>query len=110
MSDEQKADQKAEKKNKRPSEAEVRKALGKSADLASVEGGVVTIVYPDLASYNERTSADVEALRMLCEIAESVACPHDPAKEALSKNPSAPVNAAYQPKPDGAQRLVVVFK
>lgn len=98
-----------EKKKARPSESDIKRALGKSADLASVEGNAVTIVYPSLDLYSERTSADVEALRALGEIADSSVVPHDPAKERLASNASAPAIPAYQPKPDGAQRLVVVF-
>lgn len=110
MSDEQKPAQGEKKSKGRPSESAIKKALGPSAEYASVDGASVVIVYPSLDVYSERTSADVEALRELGEIAESCVCPHDPAREALSKNPSAPAIAAYQPKPDGAQRLVVVFK
>jgi hypothetical protein len=95
-------------KSKIPSEADVKKALGREPE--SYANGVVSIVYLDIDSYNASVSRDVEALRKLCEIAESSVCAHDPAKEALAKNPSAPALAAYQPKPDGAQRLVVVFK
>lgn len=95
-------------KSKIPSEADVKKALGR--DPASYVDGVATIIYLDIDSYNERTSADVEALAKIGKIAESFVVAHDPAKEALAKNPSAPAISAYQPKPDGAQRLVVVFK
>lgn len=93
---------------KRPSEAAIMKALGKSAELAVVGGNVVTIVYPSLAVYNERTSADVEALRALCEIAESSVSAHDPARERLL-NPNTPISSAHLPSPEGAQRVVVVF-
>lgn len=116
MSDEQKpAADAAKVENKpaakpgRPSEAAIKKALGPSAEYASVDGATVVIVYPSLAVYTERTSADVEALAKLGKMSSEVR-PHDPEKEKLAMMPNAPPIAAYQPKPDGAQRLVVVFE
>jgi hypothetical protein len=99
----------AAKSPKRPSESDIKRALGASAEHAKVDGARVTIVYPSLDVYSERTSADVEALRKLGEIVESSVSPHDPDKERLASMANAPVVSAYQPKPDGAQRLVVVF-
>ena len=95
-------------KSARPSEAEIKKALGASAEFASIDGASVVIVYPSLAIYNERTSADVEALRKLAPIASSEVGSFDPAKERLI-NPNTPISSAHLPSPDGAQRLVVVY-
>jgi hypothetical protein len=105
MSDEKKP---AEKPKKRPSADDVKKALGESASFASIDGATVVIVYPSLDVYSARTSADVEALRGLYEIAESSASAHDPARERLL-NPNTPISSAHLPSPDGAQRVVVVF-
>lgn len=93
---------------KQPSEAEIRKALGPSAEIASIEGARVTIIYPDAATYGKRVSRDVEVLRALApNDVQSEVSAHDPARESVL-NPNSPIQTANA-KPDGAQRLVVVI-
>lgn len=65
------------------------------------------IVYPSLAVYNERTSADIEALRELAPIASSEVSAFDPSKP-VHANLDARVEANL-PNPAGAQRVVVAF-
>ena len=111
MSEETKpAEPKPAAKMKRPSADAIMKALGKSAEFASIDGNVVVIVYPDLAVYSDSVSRDVEAIRAISpnDIASEVS-PHDPERERLSRVANAPPIPAYQPKPDGAQRLVVTI-
>ena len=113
MSDEQKpAAEAAKVENKpaakpgRPNEAAIKKALGPSAEYASVEGATVVIVYPSLAVYNERTSADIEALRELAPIASSEVSAFDPSKPVHANSMPLEVN---MPNSAGAQRVVVAF-
>jgi len=91
-------------KSKIPSEADVKKALGR--DPASYVDGVATIIYPDLESYNAGVSRDVEALRKLGEIVRSEAEAFDPSKPVHSN--SMPIEA-NMPNSAGAQRVVVAF-
>lgn len=105
-------DAKPSKSKPMPSAAEILKALGPSAEFASVEGNAVKIVYPSLDVYNASVSRDVEAIRAIApqpDALESVACPHDPKLEELSRVANAQPLPAYQPNPLGAQRLVVVI-